>query len=196
MGGDNPRGSIPSVASRCIPRRHGCSPESASEHAKPSLGRCTGLVSSGGRLIFPAGTTSPNRTVPPNCRPGRPVFSTDERRIYLLLREALPHHIILRSCRWCASASPRPDRRASGTTCGTNLLRSPCAVPWPLLPPSTRRRAWHSPASINKRRAVVLPRSLPALPTDHLPSVADLHFWAAHWAASLRGPSPHTLPRR
>ena len=26
---------------------------------------------------------------------GRPVFSTDERRIYRLLREALPHHIVL-----------------------------------------------------------------------------------------------------
>jgi hypothetical protein len=25
----------------------------------------------------------------------RPVFSTDERRIYRLLREALPHHIVL-----------------------------------------------------------------------------------------------------
>jgi len=25
----------------------------------------------------------------------RPVFSTDERRVYKLLREALPHHIVL-----------------------------------------------------------------------------------------------------
>ena len=25
----------------------------------------------------------------------RPVFSTDERRVYRLLREALPHHIVL-----------------------------------------------------------------------------------------------------
>ena len=43
----------------------------------------------------------------------RPVFSTDERRVYRLLREALPHHIVLAKLplvRFCQPADPSEVR--------------------------------------------------------------------------------------
>ena len=53
-----------------------------------------------------------------NCRPNgrlapRPVFSTDERRVYRLLREALPHHIVLSKLplvRFCQPTDPNEVR--------------------------------------------------------------------------------------
>ncbi len=55
----------------------------------------------------------------------RPVFSTEERRVYRQLREALPHHICCRSFRWCGSASlPIRKRCAIGINCW-----APCT--WP-----------------------------------------------------------------
>src|SRR5437879_6419362 len=43
----------------------------------------------------------------------RPVFSTDERRVYRLLREALPHHIVLSKLplvRFCQPTDPNEVR--------------------------------------------------------------------------------------
>src|SRR5438132_14081224 len=43
----------------------------------------------------------------------RPVFNTDERRVYRLLREALPHHIVLSKLplvRFCQPADPNEVR--------------------------------------------------------------------------------------
>ena len=43
----------------------------------------------------------------------RPVFSTDERRVYRLLREALPHHIVLSKLplvRFCQPTDPSEVR--------------------------------------------------------------------------------------
>src|SRR6476619_7266142 len=43
----------------------------------------------------------------------RPVFSTDERRVYRLLREALPHHIVLSKLplvRFCQPTDPSQVR--------------------------------------------------------------------------------------
>ena len=48
----------------------------------------------------------------------RPVFSTDERRVYRLLREALPHHIVLSKLPLVRfSSRPIRAKSATGTTC-------------------------------------------------------------------------------
>jgi hypothetical protein len=53
---------------------------------------------------------------------GAPVFSTDERRVYKLLREALPHHIVLSKLPLVRFSQPTdPTKSATGTTCSAAI---------------------------------------------------------------------------
>jgi hypothetical protein len=47
----------------------------------------------------------------------RPVFSTDERRAYRLLREALPHHVVLSKLPLVRFCQPIRPKCATGTSC-------------------------------------------------------------------------------
>jgi hypothetical protein len=61
----------------------------------------------------------------------RPVFSTDERRVYRQLREALPHHIVLSKLplvRFCQPTDPQ-EVRFWYELLGASMSRSPCAAP-------------------------------------------------------------------
>ena len=100
----------------------------------------------------------------------RPVFSTDERRVYRQLREALPHHIVLSKLplvRFCQPTDPergallvRAARRDPRHLCHLQRQR----------PRARRDRPRHRPRQLAARAADQavgarrLPRALPALP--------------------------------
>jgi hypothetical protein len=66
----------------------------------------------------------------------RPVFSNDERRVYRLLREALPHHIVLSKLplvRFCQPSDPTSVRYwydRSAVTTSPSPFAAPMAACW------------------------------------------------------------------
>lgn len=133
---------------------------------------------------------------------GRPVFSTDERRVYRLLREALPHHIILSKLplvRFCQPTDPSEVRywydllgtnHVTFAVCSANG-RVLAAIDLAMERGSSQRvqQIKHSVLSACRVRYL-------RCPADHLPSVAELQLLVPHSGAASRAPEPmppHTL---
>jgi hypothetical protein len=130
----------------------------------------------------------------------RPVFSTDERRVYRLLREALPHHVVLSKLplvRFCQPTDPSQVRywydllgsnHATFAICSTNG-RVLAAIDL-----DTDRG--------NSRRVLQIKQSVLAAcrvrylrcPVDHLPTVAELQLLVPSSNAPGRGPQPGPAP--
>ena len=127
----------------------------------------------------------------------RPVFSTDERRVYRLLREALPHHIVLSKLPLVRFCQPNePDR-------GPLLVRTARRPPrylrhlQPERPGPGRDRPRHRPQqfapdpadqAIGARR---VPCALSALPgRQPARRVAELQLLVPSSAGPARGPQP------
>ncbi len=126
----------------------------------------------------------------------RPVFSTDERRIYRLLREALPHHIILSKLplvRFCQPTDPSEVRywyELLGTThvtfavCSANG-RVLAAVDLEIERTQSQRAQQIKQAVLSACRVRHL-----RCPVDRLPSVAELQLLVPHSGAASRAPEP------
>ena len=124
----------------------------------------------------------------------RPVFSTDERRVYRLLREALPHHVILAKLplvRLCQSSE-------SGDESYWYRLLGPIHVTFVICSANGRvlaaidlgsERATQSRTQQIKRSvlAACRVRYLPCA-TDNLPSVAELQLLVPQSGLAARGP--------
>jgi len=144
----------------------------------------------------------PRRPAPPAPLPtewaltARPVFNTDERRVYRLLREALPHHIVLSKLplvRFCQPNDPN-DVRYWYDLLGTNHVGfAVCSANGRVLAAidlDTERG--------NSRRIMQIKQSVLAAcrvrylrcPADHLPSVAELQLLVPHHASAPRAPQP------
>jgi Protein of unknown function (DUF2726) len=126
----------------------------------------------------------------------RPVFSADERRIYRLLREALPHHVVLAKLplvRFCQPNEPESVRYWFDLLGSTHVTFAVCSANGRVL------------AAIdldndrsNSRRILQIKQSVLAAcrvrylrcPVDQLPSVAELQLLVPHVNASMRGPQP------
>jgi hypothetical protein len=129
----------------------------------------------------------------------RPVFSTDERRVYRQLREALPHHIILSKLplvRFCQPNDPQETRYWYELLGSNHVTFAVC---------STNGRVL---AAIdldsergNSRRVLQIKQSVLAAcrirylrcPADHLPSIPELQLLVPHSGAA-RGPQPAPAP--
>ena len=132
----------------------------------------------------------------------RPVFSTDERRIYRLLREALPHHIVLSKLplvRFCQPNDPAEVRfwfdllgsnHVTFAVCSANG-RVLAAIDLDVERGGSRRLQQIKQSVLAACRVRYLRCS-----TEHLPSIAELQLLVPHSGAASRAPQPaptHTL---
>ncbi|HEV7914304.1 MAG TPA: DUF2726 domain-containing protein [Albitalea sp.] len=130
----------------------------------------------------------------------RPVFSTDERRVYRLLREALPHHIVLsklplvRFCQPTDSNEVRYWYELLGTNhvafavCSANG-RVLAAVDLDNERGNSRRIMQIKQAVLSACRVRHLRCS-----TEHLPTVAELQLLVPQHTNAARGPQPAPAP--
>ena len=126
----------------------------------------------------------------------RPVFSTDERRVYRLLREALPHHVVLSKLplvRFCQPTDPSEVRFWFDLLASSHVTFAVCSANGRVLAAidlDTDRG--------NSRRVMQIKQSVLGAcrvrylrcPVDHLPSVAELQLLVPSSSAPARGPQP------
>ena len=133
----------------------------------------------------------------------RPVFSTDERRVYKLLREALPHHIVLSKLplvRFSQPNDPNQVRFWYDLLGAVNVTFAVCSANGRVLAAidlDTDRG--------NSRRILQIKQSVLGAcrirylrcPVDNLPTAAELQLLVpSSTAATARGPQPGIVPPR
>jgi len=133
----------------------------------------------------------------------RPVFSTDERRVYKLLREALPHHIVLSKLplvRFSQPNDPGQVRFWYDLLGAINVTFAVCSANGRVLAAidlDTDRG--------NSRRILQIKQSVLGAcrirylrcPVDNLPTAAELQLLVpSSTAATARGPQPGIVPPR
>jgi hypothetical protein len=128
----------------------------------------------------------------------RPVFTAEERRVYRLLREALPHHIVLSKLplvRFCQPTNPNNVRYWFELLGSNHVTFAVCSANGRVLAAidlDTDRG--HSNRVQQIKHAVLNACRVRYLrcPVQHLPSVAELQLLVPQGAASARGPLPST----
>ena len=133
----------------------------------------------------------------------RPVFSSDERRVYRQLREALPHHIILSKLplvRFSQPSNPDEVRYWYDLLGAINVTFAVCSANGRVLAAidlDTDRG--------NSRRILQIKQSVLGAcrirylrcPVDNLPTAAELQLLVpSSTAATARGPQPGIVPPR
>lgn len=126
----------------------------------------------------------------------RPVFTAEERRVYRLLREALPHHIVLSKLplvRFCQPTNPNNVRYWFELLGSNHVTFAVCSANGRVLAAidlDTDRG--HSNRAQQIKLAVLNACRVRYLrcPVQHLPSVAELQLLVPQGAASARGPLP------
>ncbi len=126
----------------------------------------------------------------------RPVFTAEERRVYRLLREALPHHIVLSKLplvRFCQPTNPNNVRYWFELLGSNHVTFAVCSANGRVLAAidlDTDRG--HSNRVQQIKHAVLNACRVRYLrcPVQHLPSVAELQLLVPQGAASARGPLP------
>lgn len=130
----------------------------------------------------------------------RPVFSADERRVYKLMREALPHHIVLSKLplvRFCQPSDPAEVRYWYELLGSINVTFAVCSANGRVLAAidlDTDRG--------NSRRILQIKQSVLGAcrvrylrcPVDNLPSAGELQLLVPSATAASRGPLPAAAP--
>ncbi len=126
----------------------------------------------------------------------RPVFSSDERRVYRQLREALPHHIVLSKLplvRFCQPTDPQEVRYWYELLGSVNVTFAVCSANGRVLAAidldnerGGSRRATQIKQAVLAACRVRYLRCAP----DQLPSVPELQLMVPHSGAAVRGPQP------
>ncbi len=124
----------------------------------------------------------------------RPVFNTDERRVYRQLREALPHHIVLSKLplvRFCQPNDPQETRfwyqllgsiHVTFAVCSANG-RVLAAIDLDADRGSSRRAVQIKQSVLGACRVRYL-----RCPADHLPSIPELQLLVPQASTQTRGP--------
>ena len=124
----------------------------------------------------------------------RPVFNTDERRVYRQLREALPHHIVLSKLplvRFCQPNDPQETRYWYQLLGSIHVTFAICSANGRVLAAidldadrSTSRR------TVQIKQAVLGACRVRYLrcPVDHLPSIPELQLLVPQGSNQTRGP--------
>ncbi|MFN0186668.1 MAG: DUF2726 domain-containing protein [Aquabacterium sp.] len=127
----------------------------------------------------------------------RPVFSTDERRVYRQLREALPHHIVLSKLplvRFCQPTDPQQVRYWYELLGATHVTFAICSANGRVLAAIDldMDRGGAQRRSLQIKQAVLGACRVRYLrcPVDHLPSIPELQLLVPHTSANARGPQP------
>ena len=124
----------------------------------------------------------------------RPVFSTDERRVYRLLREALPHHIVLSKLplvRFCQPTDPNEVRYWFDLLGTSHVTFAVCSANGRVLAAidldtdrgNSRRVMQIKQSVLNACRVRYL-----RCPVDQLPSIAELQLLVPSVTAPTRAP--------
>ncbi len=161
-------------------------------------------------LLLGAGALWLARQRNPKSRPlptewtltARPVFSSDERRVYRQLREALPHHIVLSKLplvRFCQPTDPQEVRFWYELLGSANVTFAVCSANGRVLAAidldnerAGSRRAMQIKKSVLAACRVRYLRCAP----DELPSIPELQLMVPSSGAAARGPQPApTVPR-
>src|SRR5262249_29974343 len=126
----------------------------------------------------------------------RPVFTTDERRIYRQLREALPHHIVLSKLplvRFCQPTDPQEVRYWYELLGSTNVTFAVCSANGRVLGAidldvdrGGSRRGLQIKQSVLAACRVRYMRC----PADHMPTIPELQLLVPHTGSTARGPQP------
>lgn len=128
----------------------------------------------------------------------RPVFSTDERRVYRLLREALPHHIVLsklplvRFCQPTDSAEVHYWYELLGSS---HVSFAICSVNGRVLAAidlDTDRGASRRTMQIKQSVLAACRVRYLRCPVDHLPSAAEVQLLVPQSGNAPRGPQAAT----
>lgn len=125
----------------------------------------------------------------------RPVFNTDERRLYRQLREALPHHIVLAKLplvRFCQPADPDQVRYWYDLLGATHVTFAICSANGRVL------AAIDFDHERGSRRATQIKQSVLGAcrirylrcPLDHLPSIPELQLLVPQAGTPMRVPPP------
>ena len=124
----------------------------------------------------------------------RPVFTTDERRAYRLLRDALPHHVVLSKLplvRFCQPTDPAQvsywfdllgTKHVTFAVCSANG-RVLAAIDLDTERGDTRRTLLIKQSVLNACRVRYL-----RCPVDNMPSIAELQLLVPQVNTSARGP--------
>jgi Protein of unknown function (DUF2726) len=126
----------------------------------------------------------------------RPVFSTDERRVYRQLREALPHHIVLSKLplvRFCQPSDPSEVRYWYELLGASHVTFAICSANGRVLAAvDLENERAHSRRVQQIKQAVLGACRVRYLrcPLDHLPSIPELQLLVPHSVAPSRGPNP------
>ena len=124
----------------------------------------------------------------------RPVFSHDERRVYRLLREALPDHIVLSKLplvRFCQPVDPHEVRYWFNLLGTSHVTFAVCSANGRVLAAvdlDTDRS--NSPRAVKIKQSVLSACRVRLLrcPVDHLPTVAEIQSLVPSHAAPAHGP--------
>jgi hypothetical protein len=129
----------------------------------------------------------------------RPVFNTDERRVYRQLREALPHHIVLSKLplvRFCQPNDPQETRYWYQLLVSINVTFAICSANGRVLAAIDldADRAGSSRRTVQIKQAVLGACRVRYLrcPADHLPSIPELQLLVPQASSQTRG--PHAAP--
>jgi hypothetical protein len=124
----------------------------------------------------------------------RPVFSTEERRAYRQLREALPHHVVLSKLplvRFCQPVDPQEVRYWYELLGGVHVTFAICSANGRVLAAidldndrnPSRRSSQIKQAVLAACRVRYL-----RCPAEHLPSIPELQLLVPQAASAARGP--------
>lgn len=165
------------------------------------------LVASGGLLALAAAwalrrpSGGSNKPLPTEwALTARPVFSADERRVYRLLKEALPHHVILSKLpmvRFCQPTEAKEVRywfELLGAIHVTFAICSPNGRVLAAVDLDSERGI--SGRSLQIKQSVLGACRVRYLrcPIDNLPSAAELQLLVPFSNSSSRGPQPAPAP--
>lgn len=124
----------------------------------------------------------------------RPVFSTEERRAYRQLREALPHHIVLAKLplvRFCQPIDPNQVRYWYELLGGTHVSFAICSANGRVIAAidlDNDRSASRRSSQIKQSVLAACRVRYLRCPADHLPSIPELQLLVPQAASAARGP--------
>jgi Protein of unknown function (DUF2726) len=126
----------------------------------------------------------------------RPVFSTDERRIYRQLREALPHHIVLSKLplvRFCQPTDPQEVRFWYDLLGSSHVTFAVCSANGRVLAAvdlDSERAPSRRSAQIKQSVLSACRVRYMRCPSDHLPSIPELQLLVPSTGAAGQGLQP------
>ena len=167
-----------------------------------ALASCLGLAALGAAWLWKRPRGAHQRLPSEWPLTPRPVFSTDERRVYRLLREALPHHVILCKLplvRFCQPSEASETRYWFELLGALNVGFAICSSNGRVLAAidlDTERQQQGRGLQIKQSVLNACRVRYLRCPLDKLPTAAELQLLVPYNNNNVRGPQAGTKPPR